>query len=142
MVRHVSDRVALMYLGKMVEMAPSRTSNAPAPSLRQRPALGGAGPGPRQGGSAGADHPGRRRAVADQPAIGCRFHPRCPKAAPAASRKSRSGAPARRRGGPPAACHFPVEDGEDLSKARPTIAAEDRIVEPGGRQRLSLHRRK
>jgi hypothetical protein len=30
-----------------------------------------------------------------------------------------------------AACHFPVEDGEDISKARPSLAAEDRIVEPG-----------
>ena len=30
-----------------------------------------------------------------------------------------------------AACHFPVEDGEDISKARPTIAAEDRVVESG-----------
>jgi hypothetical protein len=28
-------------------------------------------------------------------------------------------------------CHFPVEDGEDISLARPTISAEDRIVETG-----------
>ena len=30
-----------------------------------------------------------------------------------------------------AACHFPVEDGEDISKARPSLAAEDRVIEPG-----------
>jgi hypothetical protein len=30
-----------------------------------------------------------------------------------------------------AACHFPVEDGEDISKARPTISAEDRVIESG-----------
>jgi hypothetical protein len=30
-----------------------------------------------------------------------------------------------------AACHFPVEDGEDISLSRPSLAAEDRIIEPG-----------
>jgi hypothetical protein len=30
-----------------------------------------------------------------------------------------------------AACHFPVEDGEDISKSRPTISAEDRVIESG-----------
>ena len=30
-----------------------------------------------------------------------------------------------------AACHFPVADGEDISTARPTISAEERIIETG-----------
>jgi hypothetical protein len=29
------------------------------------------------------------------------------------------------------ACHFPVEDGEDISQARPSIGAEERIIETG-----------
>jgi hypothetical protein len=29
------------------------------------------------------------------------------------------------------ACHFPVEDGEDISLARPSIGADDRITETG-----------
>ena len=30
-----------------------------------------------------------------------------------------------------AACHFPVQDGEDISKSRPTISEDLRIVETG-----------
>jgi hypothetical protein len=28
-------------------------------------------------------------------------------------------------------CHFPVADGEDISMAKPTISAENRVVETG-----------
>jgi hypothetical protein len=28
-------------------------------------------------------------------------------------------------------CHFPVEEGEDISLAKPTISAENRVVETG-----------
>jgi hypothetical protein len=28
-------------------------------------------------------------------------------------------------------CHFPVADGEDISLAKPTISAENRVVETG-----------
>ncbi len=30
-----------------------------------------------------------------------------------------------------AACLFPVEDGEDLSKSRPSIGADQRVIETG-----------
>ena len=30
-----------------------------------------------------------------------------------------------------AACHFPVADGEDISLSKPTIAAEQRVIESG-----------
>jgi hypothetical protein len=39
-----------------------------------------------------------------------------------------------RPGDPPdhaTACHFPVADGEDLALAKPTIAAEERVIESG-----------
>jgi oligopeptide/dipeptide ABC transporter ATP-binding protein len=67
------------------------------------------------------------------PPSGCRFHPRCPKAAPVCAVEYPPLIP--RLTDPPtheAACHFPVADNEDLALARPTLAPEARIVvEPG-----------
>ncbi len=66
------------------------------------------------------------------PPSGCRFHPRCPKAAPTCVEQVPVLEP-RLGDGPDhrAACHFPVADGEDISAARPTIGAEERIIETG-----------
>jgi oligopeptide/dipeptide ABC transporter ATP-binding protein len=83
-VRHTADRVAVMYLGRIVETAPtealfSRPRHpytaaliaavpAPEPSLRaERPLLDGDPPSPTD------------------PPAGCRFHPRCSHAEPACS---------------------------------------------------------
>jgi oligopeptide/dipeptide ABC transporter ATP-binding protein len=133
-VRHVSDRVAVMYLGKIIEDAPSQRlynhsrhpysrallSAVPIPDprtaqTRQRIILVGDVPSPLD------------------PPAGCRFHPRCPKAAQRCiDEEPRLVA---RLGDPPShetACHFPVADDEDLAAARPTIAAEARVtVDPG-----------
>ena len=66
------------------------------------------------------------------PPSGCRFHPRCPKAAPTCVDSDPVLEPRLGDGADHlAACHFPVEDGEDISKALPTISAEDRVIESG-----------
>ena len=78
-VSHISDRVAIMYLGRVVELAP--TDDLPA---RQSSVHAGAAEG-----TADADA-GPARLPADQgelpspldPPTGCAFHPRCPQAMP------------------------------------------------------------
>jgi peptide/nickel transport system ATP-binding protein len=76
-VRHLSDRVAVMYLGEIVELAPAATiySEARHPYTRY---LIASIPQPRPGAT-------RRAAAVDgevpsplNPPSGCRFHPRCP----------------------------------------------------------------
>jgi len=108
-VRHMCDRVAVMYLGKVVELSPSdllythprhRYTGAllsavpvadPEFAHRERHLLGGDVPSPAN------------------PPSGCRFHPRCAQAGPICSTNEPTltdmGA------GTLAACHFPI--GED-----------------------------
>ncbi|HEY2312605.1 MAG TPA: oligopeptide/dipeptide ABC transporter ATP-binding protein [Streptosporangiaceae bacterium] len=132
-VRHVSDRVAVMYLGKITEQAPveqmwahprhpytdALLSAVPVPdpaavSKRERIILVGDVPSPIS------------------PPSGCRFHPRCPKARQDCVDNVPELVP---RLGDEAvhltACHFPVEDGEDISKSRPAISADQRVIESG-----------
>lgn len=111
-VRHLSDRIAVMYLGKVVELSPSQEiyrrpahpytqaliSAVPLPDPlaernRQRIVLEGDVPSPLA------------------PPSGCRFHPRCPlyKRLDAAQQKRCSGEEPVLRvldGGRQAACHF------------------------------------
>jgi oligopeptide transport system ATP-binding protein len=105
-VRHVCDRVAVMYLGRIVELAPRDElfSNARHPYtqalLRAVPRL----------------EPGRatrRDAVVGDPPSpidlppGCRFNPRCPRAADVCRVDD---PPLERRGRHSAACHFAWSD--------------------------------
>jgi oligopeptide transport system ATP-binding protein len=118
-VRHVSDRIAVMYLGKIVEIADAQT-------LFERPrhpytaALLSALPVPDPD---VADARRRILLTGDVPSPvgpppGCRFHPRCPKAR--AECALQEPALEARGGDPPAhrtACHFPVAEGDELALA-------------------------
>jgi oligopeptide/dipeptide ABC transporter ATP-binding protein len=132
-VRHVSDRVAVMYLGKITEQAPVEQMWA-HPRHPYTDALLSAVPIPDP---ASLDKRERIILVGDVPSpiappSGCRFHPRCPKAQQACVDEVPELAP--RLGDDVAhltACHFPVEDGEDISKSRPAISADLRVIESG-----------
>jgi len=110
-VRHMCDRVAVMYLGKVVELADSDALFAhprhpytgallsavpvPEPGLarrRKRQILGGDVPSPTN------------------PPQACRFHTRCPKCQEVCTRDE---PPLEAKaGGNLAACHFPLTDAE------------------------------
>jgi len=132
-VRHVSNSVAVMYLGKLTEVAPVEDLWA-HPRHPYTDALLSAVPIPDP------EYAGRRERiilVGDVPSpinppSGCRFHPRCPKAGQACVDQVPELTP--RLGDEPAhvaACHFPVEAGEDISKSRPSISADQRVIETG-----------
>ena len=132
-VRHVSNSVAVMYLGQVTELAPVDDLWV-HPRHPYTDALLSAVPIPNP------DKSGQREQIIlagdvpspISPPSGCRFHPRCPKAAPLCVEQMPVLEP--RPGDPPdhaTACHFPVADGEDLALAKPTIAAEERVIESG-----------
>ena len=112
-VRHMCDRVAVMYLGKIVEMAPGDALYSfPAPPVHRRAAVGRAGArSRRRRGSERQLLSGDVPSPANPPSSACRFHTRCPKAQELCSH---GGAAAREQGraGTLAACHFPLTEEE------------------------------
>ncbi|QYR23232.1 dipeptide ABC transporter ATP-binding protein [Paenibacillus sp. sptzw28] len=105
-VRHISDRVGVMYLGKLVEVA--RTEELFARPLHHyTAALLSAIPRP-------TPHHKRERIILQgdvpspaNPPSGCRFHPRCP----AAQERCRREEPILQEAGEDrqVACHFPID---------------------------------
>ena len=121
-VRHVCDRIAVMYLGKVVELADADDlfehprhpytgallSAVPVPDPRlarekQRQILGGDVPSPTN------------------PPPACRFHTRCAKARDGVCNVDEPPLEAK-EGGNLAACHFPLSDDEIAARV-PTAAA-------------------
>jgi len=120
-VRHMCDRIAVMYLGKIVELATSEelfdhprhpytgallsavpVANPALAGSRKRQVLAGDVPSPTA------------------PPSACRFHTRCPKAQGVCSVDEPLLEP--KDGGNVAACHFPLGDGE-VAASLPTRAA-------------------
>jgi peptide/nickel transport system ATP-binding protein len=122
-VRHVSNRVAVMYLGKVVELSDSKRLYA-EPKHPYTGALLSAIP------VADPDLADKRERVIlygdvpspIDPPTGCRFHPRCPKAQQRCVVEEPPLEP--KASGDLAACHFPLEPGENLAKAKPGIRQE------------------
>ncbi|MGD0272531.1 MAG: oligopeptide/dipeptide ABC transporter ATP-binding protein [Gaiellaceae bacterium] len=116
-VRHVSDRIAVMYLGKIVELAPPETLCS-HPKHPYSGALLSAVPVA----SAEAEEARSRRIILHgdppspvEPPSACRFHTRCPKAQQICSEVE---PPLEPIGLPEqfAACHFPLTE-EEIERA-------------------------
>jgi peptide/nickel transport system ATP-binding protein/oligopeptide transport system ATP-binding protein len=127
-VRHMCDRVAVMYLGKLVEVAPSDAlysfprhpytgallSAVPVPdpaARRHRQLLSGDVPSPAN------------------PPPACRFHTRCPKAQQLCSEQE----PLLedKGGGTVAACHYPLTE-EEVRVSLPASLTGERAKSPPG----------
>src|SRR5262249_27029350 len=118
-VAHISDRVAVMYAGKLAELAPAdQLMDAPLHPYTQ--ALLSAEPEPKVPESGVS-----RRIILEgeiprplAPPPGCRFHPRCPIAAPECATRE----PEWReiRPGHFVACHF-AGTPLPMTKDRPTV---------------------
>ncbi len=122
-VRHMCDRVAVMYLGRIVELAESDILYA-SPRHPYTGALLSAVPVPDPSGGTQR----RQLLTGDVPSpanppSACRFHTRCPKAQPKCSEDD---PPLERKaGGSVAACHFPLTD-EEVNSLLPVALSRQR----------------
>jgi oligopeptide/dipeptide ABC transporter ATP-binding protein len=137
-VRHVSDRIAVMYLGQIVETAPTASLFEETRHPYTRALLSALPPADPDI----ADSRERIVLVGDLPSAvnpptGCRFHPRCPKAQGDCVEVLPPLAPVLTDGPDHrAACLHPLEVGEALSQAVPEIEdtelRPDTVGGPGG----------
>jgi len=127
-VRHMCDRVAVMYLGKIVEMASSDVLYS-APRHPYTGALLSAVPVPDPTGGK------RERALLSgdvpspaNPPSACRFHTRCPKA----QEKCSVDEPLLedKPGGTIAACHYPLTDDEVAARLPRALSGRVPEAEP------------
>jgi oligopeptide/dipeptide ABC transporter ATP-binding protein len=122
-VRHVSDRIAVMYLGKIVELAPAEELCS-KPIMPYTDALLGAIPIPDP-----KRNRERERIVLEgeppnpiDPPSGCRFHPRCPRATDICQRVEPP--LTEYSNGHLAACHHPLNvSAEEIAAAKKSPAS-------------------
>ena len=122
-VRHVSDRIAVMYLGKVAELADAGHLYE-APRHPYTNALLSAVP------VADPDEAAQRKRVVLvgdvpsplDPPSGCRFHTRCPKAGAVCLTDDPPLDGSGAADGDVVACHFPVAPGEDLTQAASAVS--------------------
>ncbi len=110
-VRHMADRLGVMYLGRIVELGPGEAVFTHAAAPLYAPAAGGdSGPVGRGRTGRSRSRRGRRGAEPDRPAApAAPFHPRCP----LANERCRVEKPGHTRAGAVVvACHA-VEEGRD-----------------------------
>jgi peptide/nickel transport system ATP-binding protein/oligopeptide transport system ATP-binding protein len=121
-VRHVCDRVAVMYLGKIVEIAEGDDLFG-HPRHPYTGALLSAVPvpDPRMAGAKGRQVLGGDVPSPSNPPKACRFHTRCPKAKDGVCNVDEPLLEPK-EGGNVAACHFPLTD-EEIASRVPTAAA-------------------
>ncbi len=127
-VRHMCDRVAVMYLGKIVELASSDILYS-APRHPYTGALLSAVPVPDPTGGKRE----RQLLTGDVPSPAnppraCRFHTRCPKAQEKCSQDEPLLDP--KPGGTVAACHFPLTDDEIAARLPLALRGRERQAEP------------
>jgi len=110
-VRHMSDRVAVMYLGKIVELADSETLYT-QPRHPYTGALLSAVPvpDPELAASRRRQIPGGDVPSPTNPPPACRFHPRCPKVQDLCRTEEPLLSP--KDSGALVACHFPLTESE------------------------------
>jgi oligopeptide/dipeptide ABC transporter ATP-binding protein len=110
-VRHMCDRIAVMYLGKIVELAENEALYA-HPRHPYTGALLSAVPvaDPHLANARRRDVPPGDVPSPTNPPPACRYHPRCPKAQPICSQEEPPLEPKGR--GTLAACHFPLSQEE------------------------------